>query len=172
MSLDFDVSKIKNYKHVTTSPDTRGLKTQKWHPVTDALIWGAMLCGYRSITKDNAQKIATRIAQFQHVTGARLSAQSFPQIYITLEDVEKHIGLSTNASELNDAQWAKKLASIVAEESRTIVSGERNARTGPIGVISERTAMSAYDICELMCEQNAADEKRKQLEAAQLDAQG
>jgi hypothetical protein len=152
MSLDFDVSNVPNYLHVTTSPWTRGKpqSDQTWHPVTNALVWLSMTCGYSSITSDNFASIARRIGQYQQVFGPYLSSAEWPATYITLEDVRMHIGLRTNASRVSEKQWQAHLIRMMERDVQQITNGHRNVLRGPIGDIVDKTALSAYEVQELI----------------------
>jgi hypothetical protein len=113
MSLNFDVSKIKDHEKVTTNP----FDSNRWHPVTEALISCAMICGFSSITEKNVETVKDRIAQYQTAVGPLLAVQ-VGQMWITDADVEAHIGLSTNADSKTDKQWLEKLAKELLYEAR------------------------------------------------------
>lgn len=116
MSLDFDFTRMierlgkEEYDRITDHPT----QPNTWHPVTNALIWATLGVGMNRITEDNAEKFASRLAALQAVHGADLKTDTGP-IYITSRDVEDHIGLSTNASNMNDAQFARKLTEAAVE---------------------------------------------------------
>jgi hypothetical protein len=44
--------------------------------------------------------------------------------YISQAELRRHEGLSTNASKKTDAQWAKHLASLVADEAKASLNRE------------------------------------------------
>jgi hypothetical protein len=106
MPLTFDVKEIDNYEVVTTKPHTRGTDKQEWHPVTEVLVFLSMACGYNKITKENAKEVYERVNIYQVLSGAPL-ASSEGDIWLTLEDVEMHIGLKTNASPTTKAEFFK-----------------------------------------------------------------
>jgi hypothetical protein len=97
MSLDFNVSDIKDYKAVTTAPQQLNGQDQ-WHPVTEALVWSSIPCGYNRITEKNLNEVWGRVEVWQRLMGGLLRGPE-GDIYMTKEDVRMHIGLSTNASE-------------------------------------------------------------------------
>lgn len=148
MPLTWDVTKIENYHHITTSPATRGEKVEKWHPVTEQLVWLSMICGFNHITEKNCINIATRIATYQKVRGACMVAQDWPSIYITFEDVKMHIGLQTNASKYSDVKWRQVLIGMIDVEAANIYHGQSNVLRGPVGDIMAASTLSAYEISE------------------------
>ena len=148
MALHWDVSRVKDYKHVTTKPWTRGTENEEWHNVTNAIVMLSMVCGYREVSEKNYKTVAKRIASYQFVCGAYMGSQDWPQIYVTEEDVRMHIGLCMNVTPISDAAWQKKLAGMVEEYSKTILDGSRNTREGPIGDIADAKTLSAYEINE------------------------
>jgi hypothetical protein len=109
MPLNFDFSKVRDYQSVTIDPHNDA----NWHPVADALVWLSVICGYNQITQQNHAKIAKRIAAYQQVCGAFLEAGGGSKpIYITHTDVERFIGMHTNASTMTDTQWLKRLGEL------------------------------------------------------------
>ena len=117
MALTFDASKIANHEIVTTHP----AHADKWHPVTEALVFASMSCGFGSITPENVEKVHLRIALQQLVYGPTLrsASEDYRKIYVTREDVELHIGLRTNASPMTDAQFLRRVAQAVPENLPT-----------------------------------------------------
>lgn len=126
MGLNFSFKKVHDFEAVTTDP----ANPDRWHPVADALVWLSLICGYREITLKNVDKVIARIMAYQSVTGAYLSANGGAiKVYITPEDVRRFIGLSTNASVMTDAQWAKHLARIATDQGKTLRLRLENAQT-------------------------------------------
>lgn len=118
MALHFDFSKVTDNYSVITDPHD---ETQ-WHPVADGLVWLSMICGFNRITQANHGKIASRIAAYQQVCGAYLlfNVEGKPdEVYITPADVERFIGMSTNASLMTDAQWLKRLGTLAMDNARS-----------------------------------------------------
>lgn len=104
MELHFDFSKVRDFQAVTTNPRD----PDEWHPVADALVWLSMICGYNAITKKNHAKIASRILSYQKATQPYLGIIKEGKrvdIVITARDVERFIGMTTNATLMTDAQW-------------------------------------------------------------------
>jgi hypothetical protein len=114
MSLNFDVSTIRNYEVLTTLviPAHGSQKEQtRWHPVTDALIWGTMAIGMNTITIANWQDFYNRLNMWERCAGPSLwrgdNGRNDPANFITPLEVYMHIGLHTNASTKTEAQFLK-----------------------------------------------------------------
>jgi len=86
MSLNWDISDCENWESLLKDDE---------YPVTEGLIHWMMVIGFRSITRDNWGKVFARLEM--------MNKDNF-----TIDDVHARIGLSTNCSELTDAQWAKQ----------------------------------------------------------------
>lgn len=103
MSLDFNVSKIKDYEDVTTAAfDING--RPQWNPVTNALVWWSIPIGIWEITKDNVDVYWKRLQLWQAVVGPVLG-NADGDIWLTRDDVVAHIGLSTNVIGKNDKEF-------------------------------------------------------------------
>lgn len=111
MSLNFDVSAIKNHEVVTTHPDD----PHRWHPTTDALVMMAMVIEMGKITEANWRTYWARVHAYESLFGSykrKYADDSHTTIVdepITPDDVKAHIGLRMNVSEATDAQFSKKL---------------------------------------------------------------
>jgi hypothetical protein len=112
MSLDFDVSKIKDYENVTTFVNSEGKAV--WHPVTNALVWASIPCGYWCITEKNYQTVYGRVNAWQRAVGGLITRG---KIWLTLDDVEMHIGLRTNATEKTDSEFWRFIMKKFAEDN-------------------------------------------------------
>ena len=148
MSLRWDVGKIADWKTVTTSPSTRGKEEQKWHPITEAIVMSSMVCGYGQITEANYKKVAKRLAQYQ-MLNALIGSQDMPEIYITEEDVKRHIGLTVNVTPTTETAWHKHLIDMITRDAGVILNGRRNAYRAPDSIKDDtRENISGYDILE------------------------
>lgn len=118
MSLNFSFANVRDHEAVTTNPSD----PERWHPVADALVWLSLICGYSSITEKNCDKVASRIMAYQQGVGAylRFGVNGTKGVYITKADVQRFVGMTTNATAMTDAQWAKHLANCVTRESQYI----------------------------------------------------
>jgi hypothetical protein len=129
MSLDYNYGNVKSYKTVCFDrPCTDCQGPDKPCPehakvpleertmmslATDILIWYLGLSiGIHEITEKNWEEVALRVALYEKVMGTsifRMVDGKRVSIPITKEDVQRHIGLSTNGVTLSKAQFLKKL---------------------------------------------------------------
>lgn len=111
MALHFDYKNVRDWKVASTHPNY----PDKWHPVGETLVWMSLVCGYNKITEANAEKIAQRLMEYQTINGPLLEYGTTEgptgqrKLYIDLPEVKRHIGLTTNASSMTDAEWRKHL---------------------------------------------------------------
>jgi hypothetical protein len=109
------------------------------NPITDALIWATMVVGCDGTKIDTFIK---RIREYEIASGRLIHApqpehrdevikrniiraDSFTDKgYISQAELRRHEGLSTNASKKTDAQWAKHLASLVADKAKASLNRE------------------------------------------------
>lgn len=97
MSLNWNMEKVENFKELTEG--------EAW-TITDVLIWGTMFTGIREITAENAKEFHARMNLVERLNGAMMNAGGKPR-YITLEDIQRRIGLSTNATTMTRNQFIK-----------------------------------------------------------------
>lgn len=110
MSLNWDISKCKNWQRLMKEDE---------YPVTEGLIYWMMVIGFRSITEKNWGKVFARLEM--------LNKDNF-----TVDDVYDRIGLSTNCSELTDAQWAKQQISTKINARASDVMREHAIKEGEL----------------------------------------
>jgi hypothetical protein len=105
MGLSWDISKIANRETVCKTKDG------KLNPTTDTLIWVTMFVGMPRITEANVEEFATRADVYERLFGAfRATVEvdsTVKDLYITADDVKRHVGLSTNASEMTAAKFKR-----------------------------------------------------------------
>lgn len=120
MSLDWNLSKIENYKEVCFSTNENG--EDILNPRTEALIWLTMAVDIGKITEENAIEFYARVSLWENMFTPMLSSfEDHKKVYhkITPEDVKKHIGLSTNVSKISDAAWRKRMFDNFVREARS-----------------------------------------------------
>lgn len=127
MPLDFDFRDIENWKEVCRD------KNGQVKGVTEALIWATMTIGISDITHKNYEEFHRRLLEFDICNDtkpvvtyhSKENGANFGHRHITLEEIRKHIGLSTNAgSEVTRAAWEKRLKKVLAEKVESIKSQE------------------------------------------------
>jgi hypothetical protein len=107
MSLDFSLTKAMDRKGKTffDHPDD----SEKWHPVTEAMVWRLMAIDIGEITEKNVSEVWFRVRMYELLSGTYAIAWNEPAttVQLTREDVENHIGLSTNVSTKSRGAWLK-----------------------------------------------------------------
>ena len=131
MSLDWNLEKIKNHEELCFYTDEAG--NECMNPITDTLLWCTMFVGMGEITKKNAPQFYARV-RFMEVMqespfnyeGSGDERQPRP---ITLEDVENHIGLSTNVYDRDtNYRWVAKQGKQFLEKTIRRAEWEREKR--------------------------------------------
>ena len=106
MSLDWNVNKIKNHDQVCF---TNG----EMNHSTEMLIFLTMVVGINQITEKNAREFYERLAIYERLSGAfrttHVEGGGRTEVRFTPQEVEAHIGLSTNADSLTANQFAAKI---------------------------------------------------------------
>lgn len=140
MSLDFNYSKIANKDVVTTHPEDLGKDPTKervrYHPVFDSVVWSLMIIGIGRIDEKTLPEVQKRFGQYQKACGPLLAYNDGTEAYITDADLALLVGLSTNVSNMTDAQWNKHLMEILDREAQ----GNRKPTR----------AIGAFDMCAYM----------------------
>jgi len=120
MSLDWNLTKINNNLEVCWEKNEDG--TDRLNPVTESLIWLTMGIGMGSITEDNQSDFYCRVAMYEKLFGTMLSYwkdSKTVSVPITPEDINNHIGLTTNVSKDTDAAFRKRIVeNFVREQKR------------------------------------------------------
>ena len=102
MSLNWNVSKVKDYKNVCFIDG-------RINPVTEALIFFPHIC---EITDRNWKEVYMRVRTWERVGGPFLHVLDGDEdkpCPITAKDVHAHIGLTTNWTPVTQAAFAKDL---------------------------------------------------------------
>lgn len=102
MSLNWDATRVEGIDDLTDNE--RG--------TLQALCFSTMAVGMNKITTENAREFYTRASFMEKVLGASRRGfdgeKDFPVFY-SLEDIQRFVGLMTNASPLTDAQFRKNI---------------------------------------------------------------
>lgn len=110
MSLDFDLGGVKDWdtpKFTHPADREKPREQQRWHPVTDALVWKMMAIDMGTITAKNVDEVWFRVRLLQLLDGADLKSQT-RDIFISRQDLVDHIGLSTNVSTKSRTEWLRR----------------------------------------------------------------
>ena len=128
MSLNWNVAKVKNFE--TVCYIMKDDHTKDFHPITNVLIWLTIMVDLGSITSKNISEWTWRITflrrwnnytSFVWFEKNALNInwkEKFSPFEITVRDLEKHIGLSTNVANLSRASWLKKMMKYFVRETR------------------------------------------------------
>ena len=115
MSLDFNLTEIKDYKNrcwVPVNPDEPDGKKNIYY-VTEGLIWAGLRVDLSGITEKNIDKWAERLDILQQIgMGDFLYDTKDDEVRyrnFTYQELLDHVGLRTNVSTKTDAQWRKKI---------------------------------------------------------------
>jgi len=111
MSLNWDLTKIKNYEEFCWLKNDDD-DTVKLNTATEALIWLSMGIGMNRITEANAAEFYSRVSLYEKLNGSMRSVwydddRGHQRIFTSEEDVYNHIGLGTNATPYTDAKFRK-----------------------------------------------------------------
>lgn len=107
MSLNWDVSKCEKSDEL--------INEESWG-VTNGIIWMMLMIDMGNITKENIDEVNNRAQIYQRLKGGMLSkvttkedgSRTSEEVFITREDIERRIGLTTNVS--NDKpRWNRKV---------------------------------------------------------------
>lgn len=101
MSLNYTVDKIADYKNVCNVGDG---DARRMNPVTEGLIWSSMSVGLDSIKKKNVDEWLVRLALTDALFGTMLKANREDRPF-TRAEIESHIGLTTNVSNMTRKKW-------------------------------------------------------------------
>lgn len=107
MSLNWDVTNIKDYKTLCWIPEpTKENPEQvRINPTTEALIWATMNVGIGDLSEKNLDEFAYRLFFYEKNFQTFLNSQDGP-VPLTYEDLKAHIGLRTNVSFETRTKWA------------------------------------------------------------------
>ena len=128
MSLDWYLDEIKDWENVcwmdTGKTDENGTPYRRLRATTDALIWATQSLGMDRINEKTYERFHKRLTEYTNVTGKYMmqrwdeTGESFQDINPTLEDIQQHIGLYTNAPNMTQKQWKNHLKHWDAAEKK------------------------------------------------------
>ena len=122
MPLSWDLTAIEKNKELCWIPATEEEGKFELHPVTHVLIWSTMLIGFSKITQKNYKDFHRRLIEFEVVTGNKMLSFKnadgvLEERQPSLQEIEDHIGLSTNVSVMTARQWTAYLGRVIKEEA-------------------------------------------------------
>jgi hypothetical protein len=127
MGLSFDLSKIKDKDTVCWIDNRLDTYTGKvgrgMNPVTESIIFGTMASDMGQITERNYKQFYKRLHKWELLAGLFLAEP------ITLEQVQQHIGLSTNVfSCKNERTFNDKLLRAALENAERRIDAQVRQR--------------------------------------------
>lgn len=133
MSLNWDISDVKDYEEISIRHDDYGDNDHLTREqlaqslITSALVWRTMAVGIGRITEENAKEFALRSKMLEEMNGTTLHLNG-EDYSITLEDITRRIGLTTNASKFTEAQFAKTMVKRLRERAESRVFRDEKGR--------------------------------------------
>jgi hypothetical protein len=116
MSLNWDVSNIKDFQTVTSDPTDK----TKWHPVTWTLVNTSMIVGLCVLDEKTLPEWVWRLEFLKQLNRADFliekQGKSWKHRSFTMDELRAHLGLRTNASTLTRKQWVGRQWTIVGRE--------------------------------------------------------
>jgi len=112
MSLNWDITDINNYEELMSVwDDERDCQTNSEWTKTDSLIWLCMSVDLRGITEKNYLDFYGRVCVVDAAVGVsmRIKGEDYK---LTLQDIQRRIGLSTNVTDHSLTKFLKKAESV------------------------------------------------------------
>ena len=114
MSLDWDISEVENNDEIT-------VEGAPW-VITETLIWLTMAVDMGEITEENHEEFFTRVSIWETIHGPSMhkwnkETEEREPMPMTLEDVERRIGLNTNVINRDREEWGERLAEILFDRA-------------------------------------------------------
>ncbi len=117
MSLNFDLRKCENWEELwMPNPEFPDSDAKVLVPFANQIILYTMVIDMGSITEENWKQFYQRVYVWQRTCGNGAEDGSyFPNYLITMEQVRRMIGLSTNVITKSATAWRKQLALLVSD---------------------------------------------------------
>lgn len=120
MALHWNIQKIKDFAEVVSCEVSEtGPPVSPW-TITDSLFWACMATEMSGITEKNYQEFYIRISMWEDTVGPFIMTQKDGHYFITPDDIERRIGLTTNVSQRTSKFFDNKIGQVarrVAENS-------------------------------------------------------
>lgn len=134
MSLNWNASKVANMAAIGVglleaemTPDQR----IEWAK-TEHIIWSMLVVGLGAITEKNVDDAYERLSAYERamenvVTTISPTDVSGVKHYLTLEDIRKRIGLTTNVTQTTRAAFERRLGQILLDEAKYRLNHQKKA---------------------------------------------
>ena len=123
MALTWDLTAIKDSKKICWLPSQEEEGKFELGALTNTLIWATMLVGMNSITEKTSKEFHKRLIEFEVVHGEGMIVHKGETRMPTLEEVQSHTGLKTNANIMESRKWGNNLKRLVKEEASRRING-------------------------------------------------
>lgn len=126
MPLTWDISKVKDFEELQGEDNVEAV-------ITTAIVFCTMSIGMGRITEENAAEFYARTTLVEKIHGTfRFGGQG--NMGITIADVRRRIGLTTNVSSETRARWVKLYVTGFLDDSvrdfgRVVAKEEKEAAT-------------------------------------------
>lgn len=114
MSLDWDITEVKNHEEIT-------VEGAPW-VITETLIWLTMAVDMGEITEENHEEFFKRVNIWETIHGPSMhkwnkETEEREPMPMTLEDVERRVGLNTNVITRDREEWGERIAEILFDRA-------------------------------------------------------
>ena len=116
MSLNYDISGVKNWRHK--------LKSKNGQVLFETLLYTFMVIGVNRITEDGIDEIEERLIRYQRIFGPLISRtnkskQRVP-VTITQIDLRKWLGMKTNIRSMPDAEFDRHIRMLARKHKQEL----------------------------------------------------
>lgn len=125
MSLDWNVSRIKDHETLCFIPDEDDPENKRMNPVTNALIWYTMILDLGEIVPKNVDEWFVRMWIHDQMFSPLMDNSR----QITYEDILQHVGLKTNVINRNRAQWFTRMKRSIISDADQVLRRTKRERT-------------------------------------------
>ena len=122
MALTWDITGVKDSKKLCWIPSDEEGKVEMG-VLTNTLIWSTMLIGMNTITEKNSKEFHKRLIEFEVILGTGILIKDGETRQPTLEEVQSHTGLKTNATIMESRKWGNNIKRLVKEEANRRITG-------------------------------------------------
>lgn len=117
MSLSWDLTAIVEKEKICWVPIENQDGMVEMGALTNALVWATMLVGMNSITAKNSKEFHKRLIEFEIVHGTGMLTTEGTSRQPSLQEIQSHVGLKTNATPMTTGKWGSYLKKLVTAEA-------------------------------------------------------
>ena len=124
MALTWDLTTVENMEELCWIPSKSEEGKFELGAVTNTLIWATILIGMNSITEKNSKEFHKRLIEFEIIHGEGMLIEDGKNRQPTLEEIQLHVGLKTNATAMETRKWGSNIKRMVKEEAQRRIRAE------------------------------------------------